>query len=157
MSEKFRLVNFPQPPSIWDQYMAVTMGGRARMVPTRHLTAFQKTCDQYFKDNFLIVGKARATVREWLLRGHMIRTDFFFFSHETRIWTLKDAPRRYDTSNLVKSIEDELAKLLQVDDCHFFKGTHEKCTTQRSDPFVNIMLKPWKPRTFQDIKEQEGF
>lgn len=157
MVEKYRLVNFPQPPSIHDQYQAITMGGRARIVPTRHLTNFQKACEKYFSERFLDVGMARKNVRDWLLKGYMVRTDFFFFAHETRVYTLKDAPRRYDTSNLVKSIEDELAKLLQIDDCHFFKGSHEKCLTTRSEPFVNIMLRPWKPRSFQDIKEQEGF
>lgn len=157
MIDRFRLVDLPHPPSIHDQYQAIRMGNAARIVPTHALTKFQKSCEEYGKRNFLIIGKARAVCREWMLKGLVIRTDFFFFAHGTRIWTQKDEPRRYDASNLVKSIEDELAKLLMIDDKYFFKGAHEKAETNRDAPFVNLMLKPWKPRSFAEIKEQEGF
>lgn len=157
MAEKFRLLNLPYPPSTHDQYMPIRMGNVARVVPTGQLKKFQKDCERYFMDNFLVVGKARQACREWMLKGNMLQVDFYFFAHGTRLWTQHDAPRKYDTSNLVKPVEDELAKLLQVDDSCFFRGSHEKAETMRSDPFVNIMLRPWKPRSFQEIKEQEGF
>lgn len=129
----------------------------ARVVPTRALKDYQKACEAYYDANFLLIGKARHACYGWMMSGLYIQVDFYFFAHGTRIYTQKDQARKYDTSNLVKSIEDELAKLLQIDDSYFFKGSHEKAETTRAEPFVNIMLRPWKPRGFNAIKEQEGF
>lgn len=157
MSEKFRLINIPYPPSTHDQYMPIRMGNVARIVPTGHLKKFQKACEQYEKDNFLLLGKARQVCRSWMLEGYMVRLDLYFFAHGTRLYTQKNEVRKYDTSNLIKPIEDEVAKMLRIDDSYFFYGSHEKAETKRPDPFCNLMLKPWKPRTFQEIKEQEGF
>lgn len=92
-----------------------------------------------------------------MLEGYMVRLDLYFFAHGTRLYTQKNEVRKYDTSNLIKPIEDEVAKMLRIDDSYFFYGSHEKAETKRPDPFCNLMLKPWKPRTFQEIKEQEGF
>lgn len=157
MADRFRLTDFPQPPSIHDQYMPLRMGNVARIVPTGALKKFQKSCEEYASKNFLLIGKARQVCQGWMMKGLVIQVDFYFFAHGTRIWTQQDSARKYDTSNLMKSIEDELAKMLAIDDAYFFKGSHEKAETKRPDPFVNLMLKPWKPRTFAEIKEQEGF
>lgn len=68
-------------------------------------------------------------LRDWIITippQHAIRLDKIYHFLPHKILTKALEPRRNDTSNRVKILEDVIAKLLGIDDCYFWCGYHDK-------------------------------
>lgn len=55
----------------------------------------------------------------WLYTSHFITIAQVTFLKRSRILTQKNTVKMFDTSNRIKALHDELAKLISVDDSHF--------------------------------------
>jgi Holliday junction resolvase RusA-like endonuclease len=79
-------------------------------------------------------------MRVWCLKNHQVikqakdylkGQDFlsvkaiFYFPYE-RVLTKQHKPKRQDVTNRVKTLEDVLCKILEIDDCQFWKWSLEK-------------------------------
>lgn len=149
------------PPSVNDQYMPFGFrlpNGKitARINPTKHLNKFQDDCDEWVAQNHLVVGKARVTAQAMLATGGVLEVCTFAVFPSGLIWTQDGRPRKMDVSNRMKALEDEVAKMLLIDDCYFFKVSAEKVERMRiNTPFCAVLIRPWKPRSVAEVKEQE--
>ena len=161
----FRLINLPMPPSVHDQYRPVAMriksgpmAGRwtGRINPTAALNKFEKDCEAYEKANDLVIRKARTIVRGWISSGKQLELHLFAYFPGIRIYTTDMEPRQMDCSNRVKALEDQLARMILVDDKHYFRVIVEKVETRRDEPFCIAVFKPWVARDFAQVKQAEG-
>lgn len=153
------------PPSVHDQYRPFAMRVKsgpmtgkwtARLNPTGDLNKFCKACEEYELGNQLALGKARSTIRGWVADGKQIELLIFAYFPGIRIYTADMRPRKMDGTNRIKALEDELARMILVDDAHFFRVTVEKVETRRDQPFCIAVFKPWAARDFAQVKEAEG-
>lgn len=163
---KFTLSQIPMPPSSNHQYAAMAVrGGHSakngerlwfgKLRPTRELEDYVKAVAAWAKTNEVAVAKAKSFIRnEILLKGQMVRIDTYACFHGTNLWTQKGLAKRMDGSNRIKALHDCLAEILQVDDSHFWSGSFEKLETEKGEPWVFVVLKPWAPRSVRDIDKE---
>lgn len=156
---KICLSNMPMPPSGNNQYInRVSMkGGKPRSwrAPSKELEDFQDQFKAWREENKVLVAKARAfCLNEILMKGLMVRADFYFCFPREKLWTKDDRPKILDTQNRVKGIQDELADALGIDDCHFWAGYSEKQETNKA-PWVYAVLKPVHAKRVSDVKPED--
>lgn len=158
---RFLISGLPMPPSVNDQYMPFGFRAkdgkiRARINPTKYLNKFHDNCEEWEKANNLLIGKARIMAKQALAEGNMLWISFFCVFPSTLIWRPNGLPRKMDVSNRMKPLEDALAKMLLIDDCYFFNTGAEKVERIRIEtPFCAALIRPWKPRSVAEVKEQE--
>lgn len=63
----------------------------------------------------------------------------YYFSH-SRIWTKLGRPKKIDTSNFIKALDDAIADIIGLDDSYFFKGSEVKKTTTPEHERVIVNL-----------------
>lgn len=161
MSEKFMLADMPMPPSSNSQYMIrtmfdkVTKKPRGWLAPTLALEEFEDKFEAWRKENLVLVEKARQFIlNECLMKGKMVRADWYFCFPSTKLWTQDGRPKKLDTKNRIKAIQDAMADAVRVDDSHFWCGYDEKQETEK-DARVYVVLKPFKPRSVRDMKKED--
>lgn len=149
----YKLTNLPMPPTQNDSYMPMVMRGtgRARLIPQKGLKDFHAAMEEWKKKNVLFVGKGREQIRDWLMHGNMLSLQIFVCFPLERIWTQDAKVRKFDATNRIKPLEDQLSELFQVDDSYFFKVSVEKIRTKRSEAYCIAVMRPHKPRGVEDI------
>lgn len=76
-----------------------------------------------------------------------------FCFHRVSILTKKHEAKVMDVSNRLKSLDDELAKIIGVDDCRFWYSAEEKVEIPDwQNERVIIRLKPYQPRSLEEIR-----
>lgn len=157
----FSLADMPMPPSSNHQYMVrasfdkVLKRPKGWLAPTKDLETFEKDFESWRKQNLVAVELARKFILDkCLMKGGMVRADWYFCFPHSKMWTLDGRAKKLDTKNRVKAIQDCLADAIRVDDSHFWCGYDEKQETEKN-PRVYVVLKPFKPRSVRDMKKED--
>lgn len=172
MSEMFRLVNLPMPPSSNAQYAARSFPGKhgknyegprkegfamARICPTRDLEKYEKSMKEDWKnqaDNLVALYKCRALLREWMLKGLYIRVETFAFFPYFGLFTKEGMPRKMDGTNRLKALHDCLAEMLEIDDSWFWDAEVRKRVDVKGREFCMVRFYPVENLTLQAMSEK---
>lgn len=118
--------SLPMPPSSNNQYVLARRGGKTFHVCSKELNAFKAEMEKYplaYLPEFL---RQKTYVRDWLKNGFALEVRAVFFFYKRRLFTKAGTPKKLDVSNRLKACHDQLAKILEIDDCTFFRVYAEK-------------------------------
>lgn len=157
----FALNKIPMPPSsnaqYWQQIMPGRNGGQvARPTSTGELKKFQNEFGVVWKQqNLVAVCKARALLRDWMLKGWFIRVETYAFFNYFDLFTQKGVPKRMDASNRLKALHDTLAEVLEVDDSWFWDVEIRKREIHGPIPFCSVIFYPVEHMNLATMKERK--
>lgn len=118
------LRDLPMPPSINACYANNPKAGRGRF-KTAAYDFFIKEMMYWRLKNLASVNSAKA-ILHGLTPGQAIRVEHMFCFERHRIMTKSGRPKKNDTANRIKPLDDQLAFILGIDDCLFWAGTYDK-------------------------------
>ena len=118
-----RLEGLPMPPSSNNQYAIIRRGGKSLHVPSRELVKFRKAMQDYAKKERESFWTARQKILDLLAQRKWLTVDAIFYFDEKKLFLKKNnQPRKFDVSNRLKALHDELSKCLGgIDDSYFFQ------------------------------------
>ena len=162
--QKLILSDIPMPPSENRAYWARpyrdkrTGAPKACIAPSRELTEYQKKDFLAWRyESNIQLASCRKKIKEWMAMSYLIRVDSFICENRTKLFNLKNMPKKYDVKNRLKPMHDCLAEALQIDDSYFWSGYDEKIITNK-EPFVFVILRPFKPRKINELpRDLEGY
>lgn len=136
------------------------MGFKTSRRKSDSLKLFQEKCLIYKKSHPQRLDKIRAECLKWIQAGYVLRVDTYFAFEHSRLWTEKMRPQQLDADNRRKPMQDEVGKLLEIDDKYFFSGFIEKVSCINKDFECSIVkISPVLARGLGQIVEmmnQEG-
>lgn len=137
----FKILDFPMPPSANNLY--ANMLGRGRF-KTAALRGYEKEVSIWALQHRYLLESAREQVSK-LEPGEALSLERVFYFPYASILTKDGRPRRNDTSNRIKALDDVLATILGIDDSIFWSGSESKgvCRHRSLGEYVDI--------TFQSI------
>ena len=130
------LTGFPLPPSVNALYATV---GRRR-VKSREYRVFERSVLAWMKFHTIEVDEARElTLQTGPYR--YIHIDCVFYMLRSRIICKNGLPKRNDSANRQKALDDVLSKILGIDDSYFWSGAYDKVAVDDlSDVGVDITM-----------------
>lgn len=122
---------------------------------------FETYAAQWAVKNTRLVKEIKLAAQDAIIRGFQIRVDSYFVFPRAKIICkskkLLNAAKEIDASNYIKASHDLLAKIIQVDDRHFWSGYFEKVETLDTDrPKIVFTLSQFKPRNIDELYLQLG-
>jgi Holliday junction resolvase RusA-like endonuclease len=118
----FEINGYPMPPSANNLYSNNPRGGRFK---SQKLTAYEVEVTHWSYRYGYQLQSARMCVAALDL-GQVFHVERTFYHKGFRILTKDGQPRKNDTSNRFKALDDTLAQLLGIDDSYFWSGTYDK-------------------------------
>jgi Holliday junction resolvase RusA-like endonuclease len=115
------LSGFPMPPSVNNLY--ISMGRRRVKAPSYR--AFERQVLQWMMLHAQELDLARK-LSTMTGPQRFIHIDAVFFMHRSRILCKDGRPKKNDTANRIKALDDALAQILGIDDCYFWSGSYDK-------------------------------
>jgi Holliday junction resolvase RusA-like endonuclease len=133
----FYLLNLPMPPSV-----NALFAGTSRRYKSDKYKAFEWEISRWALKNGSSLQLLRAEIEKAIFLDREIALSMsyeFYFTYES-ILTKENKPKRNDTANRIKAIEDSIAKLIGVDDKYFWSGTFNKRVGTHNQCNVSISL-----------------
>lgn len=141
-TESITFLGLPMPPSVNAIYANNKFAGRGR-IKTEAYRYYLRDVEYWRLKHLSVVNAARASLQN-MPSGHALRLSYKFWFARNSVLTLKGRPKRNDTANRLKPLDDALAPLLGIDDCLFWDGEFEKITYS-PDPltrdFVDVTIR----------------
>jgi hypothetical protein len=117
MSEFFFLDKIPMPPSLNQLYANKSKFARCK---SQAYIQFENRFKFFTYKNHKSIEELKIKLNEKIKDGFLIEiTHTFYFDYKS-IFTKDHRPKRNDTSNRPKALDDCLAKTLEIDDSYFF-------------------------------------
>lgn len=113
--------HLPIPPSSNNQYILVRRGRKTYHVPSEELKTFKKEMASYAVFNRKAFEFNKGVVGAWVGEGCLLEVKAEMFFEHSRIFCKDGSPKKFDVSNRLKALHDQLALLLDIDDKWFFK------------------------------------
>lgn len=108
------------PPSAKDQFL---VGFESKVYKE-----FQLSVDEFpfkFPNHF---ASCKKKVHDWVdNQKRVLQVYCTFFVKEHRLYTKQQEPRMFEMSSRIKLCQEKIAKLMDVDERHFFRVVGEKC------------------------------
>lgn len=122
-------------------------GPHTRRIPSSEFVDFKREMSRWAGKYASFLSEVQALMAYWIVEGYMIQIDLYICLGRTRLFTLKDTPKRLDASNRIKAMEDAISEITLVDDKHFWRVSAEKieCEAQEDECTIAI-LTPIKAR-----------
>ncbi len=118
----FIFKNFPMSPSVNEIYSNVAGRGR---IKTPIYRCFERDAMIWNMKNSLLVQDCQKKISEMPI-SQAIRVNRVFSFPVTSILNKLGRPKRNDTANRIKALDDAMAAILGVDDCIFWSGSEDK-------------------------------
>lgn len=118
----FEIKGFPMPPSANALYANGKYGGRFKSIKYRE---YEETVRLWCRDYQHILRTARNLINN-LSHGEVLHVERSFYHQKGKIITKDGKPRKNDTSNRIKALDDVLSEILGTDDSLFWSGTYYK-------------------------------
>lgn len=132
----------PMPPSVNACYANNKKeSGRGR-IKTKKYREFEQEMLLWFWANTRLV-RMLAKVLQELPPGMAVKLEYDFYFKKSSIITEENRPKRNDTANRLKPLDDQLATLFGVDDSLFWDGEFKKHFTadeKASEEWVDVTI-----------------
>jgi Holliday junction resolvase RusA-like endonuclease len=122
-------VDFPMPPSINTAYATILRHGRPIKIKSRDMHRFDSDCDSWLLKHAQVVRKTIQDLQSDSLRGKKIQIKFLFLFPPAKLLCKDGRTKRLDVTNRIKAVEDQVSKILGIDDKHFWSGSYAKQIT----------------------------
>lgn len=164
------LSDFPLPPSVNTHLVPVVSGKyavnkrgqvyqKAHFYKSKEHSNYYKQCQEWAflnQRSFLPIKKLLLESKKEhsdLKVPFCLQVDHYFAYQKDRIFTVNRLPEQLDADNGLKPCRDALAKLLEIDDKHFFSGFFEKVTCDKKEQECSmIRISHTSPRTLDSVK-----
>lgn len=135
----FYLEDLPIPPTSNSQYKLFRRGLKTYHVPSAELKRFKKDMEAWALKNHKRCIDIKNAIHG---RSHIpLSCECIFYFKKERIWTKAGKPKKFDVSNRLKAIHDEVCKLIGIDDSEFFSISAKKIPTEGFPECVNINIR----------------
>lgn len=145
--------SFPMPPSANALYSGGRFSQKSRRWKSDEYNFYLSQVAGWATHNYALVKKIRDIANEAMAKGFAVRVDTYFCFPEDSLFCkskkAKDRVKELDASNRIKAAHDTFAKIIQVDDRHFWAGWYEKVTAPK--PTMIFVLTQFKPRNIDEI------
>lgn len=131
LGDKVKLHGFPLGPSSNQLYASV----RGRLIKSFEGRKYAARCALWAANNRLQLLKLRN-----ILKDKTLRVDCIFVFPKEKLVTKKNTLKKLDWGNRLKSVHDELAKMIGVDDSHFVSGYCEKVVGETDEAYIDITI-----------------
>jgi len=133
-----KITGFPFPPSANELYANHPVYGRTK---TKVGNLYEKQVKFWMYKNNAQLLEARINLKKLSVHDILI-IDRIYYYEKKSIVTKDNRPKRNDTSNRIKALDDCLSDMLMIDDCYFFNGSHVKKISANGEKYVDIFIKP---------------
>lgn len=141
----FTLKKIPLPPSSNQIYASV----RGRLIKSQHARIYSNQCQIWALKNFKLLDM----IKDHYKSETTLEVNYIFVFHKQRLVGKKNQIKKLDAANRIKVIQDELAKMIGIDDSLFLKTTIEKVTCEsESDQQVIIEIKAAELKSYEGLK-----
>ena len=167
--EPLIIKDWPMPPSVNTMLMPVMGAMRrnkkgqvyasGRMVKSKEHVEYAKLCNQWA----LKYQRGLERFKEELqtIKAHKesqgipfcLSLDAFYLFNVERILTVNNKTEKLDIDNRLKSLLDNLCRILEIDDKHIFKINAEKCSTITNERVI-LKISLCEMRSADQIKHQ---
>ena len=136
----------PMPPGQNHLYVNRRNGGR-----------FKNTSHPFFKNIQAHYLKNKQWIDSLEFSG-LYEIDRLFCFHYKSIYCKDGRPKKMDVSNRIKAFDDELCKMIGLDDHLFWRGTEEKILIDddTEEECVLVKIKRIEPRTLTEVRSQSN-
>lgn len=116
-------------------------GARGR-IKTKAYLDYIKAVEHWRLANLAAVNTARSEVRRQVGLGKVLHVSYLFVFDRGKIITQSGRPKRLDTSNRIKVLDDQLSALLLIDDSYFWSGHFTKMSKLFDDKedYVDVTI-----------------
>lgn len=162
------ITTLPLPPSV-NEYLMPVVGrvkrnkfgklyGQGRLVKTTVHKKYDSDVTLWvlkhskqieaFKEEVFMAMKAKEARKD----PYALCVDMFFCFHRDRIFTVNNKLGRLDRDNRIKPMQDQLSKIIGLDDKYVFSGIAEKVSCENEEDECTILrIREFKPRTKNQI------
>lgn len=138
---------FPLPPSSNKLYSAF----KGRLVKSKGGREYDVKVDVF---KIVYKRKLEAVKNEISkLNTNALKVSCIFVFHKNRIIGQKGQVKKLDVTNRVKQVHDNLAKIIEIDDCHFFETPIKKviCESEKDEQVI-IIIEPSLIEKYEEMK-----
>ena len=134
--------HFPFPPSTNELYQNAKGKGR---VKTSKYRQYCRDVEAFRLKNLRIISEMRELIKTFGL----LSVEYQFNIKDKQLFcvskNLEGKPKRYDVTNRVKACEDQVFKILKMDDSFVFKNSEEKIPVNNNqENYVNIIIRQYQ-------------
>lgn len=127
------------------------MPSKGRLIKTQAARNFDQMIWRYKLTNFHNIELVKSKLGEIIDAGNFLAAHFVFCFPESRLFTKKNELKKIDSTNRLKSAEDAVSKILEIDDKYFVQTTAERiiaCKSSNAEGYFHV--------TFQTINKMRG-
>ena len=140
MDGSYFLIGLPLPPT---ENHAFPDGAHGKRISLSRRN-YAKELEAWRYSNINAVKNMRVEIQQWLKDGFLLRVDrFFFFRPGRLIAKHKRSVMKLDASNRIKTLDDCLMTMLEVDDSAIFRGTEEKSENSEGEYSI-VRIAPYR-------------
>lgn len=163
------ILDFPLPPSV-NNYLMPVIGkvkfnkfgkpyGSGRLVKTKEHKDYEAECQIWalryqtglrkLKEEILM-AKRQAEANK---QPYALKAEYFIMLHKDKVLGSGNQPSQTDTDNFLKPLQDNLFKILNIDDRYVFRAEPEKVYIDQPDQreCVIIRITSHEPRSSSQI------
>ena len=141
--ESFMVHGLPMSPTVNKMYATSVKYGRSHRFKTRDAKDFEHAMRAYyfqFKNQLDLVS---TVLQGYISNGYALEINRYFFFQPGQLLTKKFTAKKMDVSNRIKALDDEVSKMISIDDKFFFHGTEGKVMCNpNTDPFISVIIGP---------------
>ena len=145
--------DFPMPPTSNHLYATILRGGKALRVPSKTYTQFKKNVKQWQLMNLDKVQEAHTTLERLDEEERVLSVERYFLFHQKSLYRKDGYPKKMDTSNRVKALDDMLFEILEIDDKLIWRGSEEKIEIPDNQlERTAIIIHPTREKKFNQLE-----
>lgn len=138
--ESFMVHGLPMPLSSNNMYSTNEYGRRFRVRAGEDFAREMQVFYYRFANQLKIV---QTCLQGYIAKGFAVEVNRYFFFQPGQLLTKKFTAKKMDVSNRIKAFDDELSKIIGIDDKYFFHGTEGKVMCNpNTDPFTSVIIGP---------------
>jgi len=147
---RWEIRGLPLPPSANGLHKSFVRKGSRKVVRVKSdaYNRYIRQMSHWKMNNF----KGIPGLRKWIEKHNQgpeplrLWVERQFMLHRSTIWTKKNTVKKFDVTNRIKALDDEISKLIGLDDSHIWGGSEEKIETNEEIPqCVNIIIRLYVP------------
>lgn len=145
MIDSILIANFPWPPTVNGLYSNAGTY-RTKRVKSREYRQYLSNCIVYKQKYRQDIEKMKLAVKEWVGEKRVLHLNIDLVGYRSNFWTKAGVPKRIDSDNRIKALQDALSSILEFDDKFIFKNTIEKTESEYINLIANITIEPIEPK-----------